>query len=350
MTNGTEVIERPAYTQAEVQLIKDTVARGATDGELKLFMHVCQKTGLDPFMRQIHMIKRWDAKLQREVATMQTGIDGYRVIAERSGGYAGQDQPIFQFPKGSENGIPVSATVTVYRFMGEQRVGFTATAFYDEYVQLKKDGNPNSFWTKMPKSQLAKCAEALALRKAFPNDLSGIYTHDEMAQADNAGPTTPALPPGSNPAAAHPPVGGNPEPLRTMPSKYGSDDKPSKCNFCSKSHVKEGDSVVQHPTMKKGDKNVWGAASCYAGTFKNGDKQPPKEEAAAPESKTDPARQDILDSIPGLEIEVMKKEKTFKVLDARTAACGSPVLNDASDDSLVAYMGKLQEKLAGTPG
>lgn len=169
------------WTPEQVQLLKDTVARGATDDEFKLFLYVCSRSGLDPFLRQIHMVKRWDSTLKREVATIQTGIDGYRVIAERSGSYAGVDAPKFTFEPG--NPYPVSATVTVYRMIGGQRVGFTASAFFDEYKQTTREGRLTRFWEKMPKSQLAKCAEALALRKAFPNDLSGLYTNEEMEQA-----------------------------------------------------------------------------------------------------------------------------------------------------------------------
>src|SRR5512140_3276355 len=83
------------WTEDQIQLLKDTVARGTTDDEFKLFLYVCTRTGLDPFLRQIHMVKRWDSNLKREVATIQTGIDGYRVIAERSGSYAGVDAPKF---------------------------------------------------------------------------------------------------------------------------------------------------------------------------------------------------------------------------------------------------------------
>lgn len=169
------------WTPEQIQLLKDTVARGSTDDEFKLFLYVCSRSGLDPFLRQIHMVKRWDSTLKREVATIQTGIDGYRVIAERSGSYAGVDAPKFSFEPG--NPYPVSATVTVYRMIGGQRVGFTATAFFDEYKQTTREGRLTRFWEKMPKSQLAKCAEALALRKAFPNDLSGLYTNEEMEQA-----------------------------------------------------------------------------------------------------------------------------------------------------------------------
>lgn len=182
--------ELTSWTPDQLQLIKDTVAKGCTDDELKLFLYTAMRTGLDPLLKQIHMIKRWDSTLNRMAATIQTGIDGYRVVAERSGTYAGQDAPVFEWTDKS-TGMPFSATVTVYKVINGLRVGYSATAYYREYVQTKKGGEPNSMWAKMPASQLAKCAEALALRKAFPHDLSAVYTFEEMAQATNDVPQIP---------------------------------------------------------------------------------------------------------------------------------------------------------------
>lgn len=176
---STDLIE---YDSGKIDLIKRTVAKGASDDELALFLHACKRTGLDPFMKQIHAIKRWSAADQREIMAIQTGIDGYRLIAERTGKYAGSDEPVFE-----ENGSghPVKATVTVWKLVEGARCPFTASARWEEYVQKKKDGAVTSFWSKMPYGQLGKCAEALALRKAFPAELSGVYTHEEMQQADN---------------------------------------------------------------------------------------------------------------------------------------------------------------------
>lgn len=183
------------WSEAQIQLLKEQFAPRLSEGELLMFRYVCEKSGLDPFTRQIHAVKRWDPKMRRESTTFQTGIDGYRVIAERSGEYAGSDKPVFvyqrrkkadkineQDPKALKVNLQ-SATVTVYRLVQSQRVGYTATAYWDEYAQHTNDGVLHDFWQRMPRGQLAKCAEALALRKAFPADLSGIYTFEEMQQA-----------------------------------------------------------------------------------------------------------------------------------------------------------------------
>jgi phage recombination protein Bet len=161
---------------SKVELIRRTVAVGATNDELELFLHQCRKTGLDPLARQIYCIKRGDK------ATIQTGIDGYRLIADRTGLYAGNDDAVFE---GNDDGHPLQARVTVWKLVGGQRCPFSATARWAEYFPGERGGQ---MWRKMPYVLLAKCAEALALRKAFPADLSGIYTDAEMHQADAPAP------------------------------------------------------------------------------------------------------------------------------------------------------------------
>ena len=161
----------------KLDLIKKTVAKGATDLELELFLHACKRTGLDPLMKQIYAIKRKNHKTGQEDMSIQTGIDGYRLIADRTGHYAGSDEPQYMI---AEDGWPDVASVTVYKMIGGQRCPFGASARWKEYCQ---ESSP--MWKKMPFLMLGKCAEALALRKAFPAELSGVYTHEEMMQADN---------------------------------------------------------------------------------------------------------------------------------------------------------------------
>jgi len=161
-------------TPDQVTLIKSQIAVGATDDELKLFLHVADKSGLDPLSRQIYFIKR-SGKM-----TIQTGIDGFRAVADRTGQYIGSSDAIFE--EISNN--PVKATVTVNKVVQGVIGNFTATARWSEYYPGKSQG---FMWDKMPHTMLGKCAEALALRKAFPAQLSGLYTGDEMDQAGKEG-------------------------------------------------------------------------------------------------------------------------------------------------------------------
>lgn len=167
------------WSHEDTALIRKIAAPEATQEEFDWFLYVCQRTGLDPLLRQIHLVRRYDDKQKKHVSTVQTGIDGYRTIADRTGHYAGNDDPIFD----SEN-APTRATVNVWKMVAGIRCPFEASARWSQYCPA---GNGGFMWKKMPHLMLGKCAEALALRKAFPQQLAGIYTNEEMEQADYRG-------------------------------------------------------------------------------------------------------------------------------------------------------------------
>jgi phage recombination protein Bet len=170
--------DKLTYTKEQVDLIKKTVAVGATDAELQLFLYQAQRTGLDALARQIYFVKRGYGDKAKVV--IQTSIDGFRVIAQRSQDYAGQAEPEFT---DNDAPHPKICKVRVYKFSpkGDRYEAAVGVAYWDEYCPTP---GQDFMWKKMPHTMLSKVAEALALRKAFPQDLSGIYTDDEMAQAD----------------------------------------------------------------------------------------------------------------------------------------------------------------------
>ena len=187
------------WTPEQTQLISTTIAPGCTGDELRLFAYACQRTGLDPFSRQIYAIRRRQKQSDGSycyVMTIQAGIDGLRSIAERTGQldgsetyWCGEDGAWADVWLGSK---PPAAAKTIIHRKGSSHP-FVGVARFADY------NAGQGLWSKMPAAMIAKCSEALALRKAFPADLSGVYSTDEMQQAEVEPVTVtaaPALPAG----------------------------------------------------------------------------------------------------------------------------------------------------------
>ncbi len=165
------------FTPEQRKMILFSFLNGATEAEAAVLMELARIRRLNPITRQIHFVKRWDTERNGYVWSSQVGIDGFRAIAERTGLYDGQDEPEFTYDK---DGKLFSCKVKVYRKdWGRPAVGI---AHFSEYAQYKKDKSLTRMWFEKPHVMLAKCAEAGAFRKGFPEDTSGLYTPEEMPE------------------------------------------------------------------------------------------------------------------------------------------------------------------------
>jgi phage recombination protein Bet len=210
-TNGAMVLagtpaaveQQEYFTAKQVELIKRQIAPRASNDELMLFLYQCKRTGLDPFSRQIYALERrekngndWSTKM-----SIMTGIDGLRLIAERTGRYCPGPETTFEYDNG---GNLRKATAYVLKLVAGTWHTVAASAIYSEYVGLTRENKPTKMWAEKPHIMLGKCAEALALRKAFPAEMSGLYTSEEMSKAVEAAPPPAEYTPpkGASPATA----------------------------------------------------------------------------------------------------------------------------------------------------
>lgn len=200
---------RSEFTSHEVAMLRQIGVEDAEPADLDLFFHICKRTGLDPFARQIYMIGReTDVKVRVQLDngnsrvevqrmmkfTIQTGIDGYRLIGVRAsraqGDQTSHDEPLWRGKPGTDYdrwvdywpdsaGQPAACKYTIW--VNGQR--HTAVCNFNEYAQYSGKGELTSMWKKMPANQLAKCAEAQAWRKAYPADFSGVILEDAAQHA-----------------------------------------------------------------------------------------------------------------------------------------------------------------------
>ena len=168
---------QPFFTAEQERIILGQFLGGASKSEAAVLLEIVKRRRLDPFSRQVYFVKRWDAGKREEVWAIQTSIDGLRSIAERTGKYDGQDEPVY-----GEDEAGKFCKVKVYRKDWSPTRAAVGIAYLNEFIQKKKDGSITSFWARMPRLMLAKCAEALAIRKAFPEDAAGLYISEEMPE------------------------------------------------------------------------------------------------------------------------------------------------------------------------
>lgn len=212
---------RRTFTPQERELIRKTVAKDLEPNEFELLMYRAEATGLDPLAKQLYASVRRSRNDKDEWVrnvTIEAQIDGLRLTADRTGTYAPGKETVFGY---DDKGNLISATVYGRKLVGGTWHEVSAVAMFAEYCQKKANGQPNAMWARMPHSQLAKCAEALMLRKGWPADLSGIYTADEMAQADTEAPPAAPEPP---PARTTPPPA-KPAASSAPPSHHEAQDE-----------------------------------------------------------------------------------------------------------------------------
>lgn len=167
------------FTSQEVDMIRGMCPPNVPERDFRNFLYFCKKFKLDPIQKQAYLVPR--GKKDNLKWSAEASIDGLRLNAERTGCYAPGRAATWEL---DSNGHPVTSTAYIMKLVGNTWLEVSHTVFYDEFVQTSYDKNgkpvPNHFWSRMPRQMLAKVAEAFCLRKAFPNELGGMYTPEEM--------------------------------------------------------------------------------------------------------------------------------------------------------------------------
>lgn len=177
-------------TENDIMLaLKNSVYPGARDESIQLVQAYCRAAGLDPIQKPVHIVPMWDKNSGGMRDVIMPGIGLYRIQASRSEQYAGVTEPEFgeditEAIGGTETTYPKWCRVTVKRLMADGKIAeFTAKELWRENYAVKggkdKSVAPNAMWAKRPYGQIAKCAEAQALRKAFP-EIGAQPTAEEM--------------------------------------------------------------------------------------------------------------------------------------------------------------------------
>lgn len=184
---SNDLITKETLTETDIDVLRKSKFKGFSDAEMNYAKSICHHLQLNPLLNQLHFVKRrmkneFDQYI--EIVSLQIGIDGFRLLANRAGGYAGSDDTVFEYEENdTAKKIPKKASVTIYRIVQGIRCSFTASARWSEYLPNEKN---RMMWNKMPHTMLGKCAEALALRKGFPAELSALRSEEEMDQAEES--------------------------------------------------------------------------------------------------------------------------------------------------------------------
>lgn len=170
--------------------LKQSIFPGAQDASILMAIDYCKARRLDVLKKPVHIVPIWNSKEKKMVDTIWPSISELRTTAMRTGNYAGKDETQFgpmleQMVGKVKHKFPEWAQVTVYRMLGSQRVAFVGPKVYwlESYATAARDDDsPNSMWNDRPIGQIEKCAEAAALRAAFPEELGNDYAVDEARQ------------------------------------------------------------------------------------------------------------------------------------------------------------------------